>query len=93
MHVHTRTHVHTHTHTHTHTIKVKYLKKIGGGCSKTFKEGKSSMIVSEKGVLEPVANDFENDVGAKLQRGLNARLGIFYRLAGPQGLTSPSNDI
>lgn len=45
--------------THTHTFKVKYLKKIGGGCSKTFKEGKSSMIVSEKGILEPMANDVE----------------------------------
>ena len=84
--------MHTHTHTHTHKIKMKYLKKIGVGCSKTFKEEKSSMSVSEKGILEPMGNDVENDVGAKLQR-LECQLGIFYRLAGPQGLTSPSNDI
>ena len=76
---------HTHTHTHTH-IKVKYLKKIGGGCSKTFKEGKSSMIVSEKGILEPMGNDVENDVGAKLQRGLNASLEFSIDLLAPKDL-------
>ena len=76
---------HTHTHTHTH-IKVKYLKKIGGGCSKTFKEGKSSMIVSEKGILEPMGNDVENDVGAKLQRGLNASLEFSIDLLVPKDL-------
>lgn len=53
----------------------------------------SSMTVSEERAVEPVGNDAENYVGAALQKGLNVRLGTFYRLVGPQGLIFPSNDI
>ena len=44
------------------------------------------MIVSEKGILEPMGNDVENDVGAKLQRGLNASLEFSIDLLVPKDL-------
>lgn len=64
-----------------------------GMCLQWMGSGEESSTVSAKGTLEPIGNDVENYVGAELWRGLNTRLGIFYRLVGPQGLISPSNDI